>query len=148
GVLMDSDGAYPVTDSGSKKLEMYYGNFDKRRYEKKDVEYYLMVGNPEQIMDNVSDISGKAPMLPKWAMGFMNTEWGIDEAEMRDMVSQYRAKDIPIDSYAIDYDWKKWGEDNYGEFSWNTSNFPSVANGTLKSDMNGEGIQMVGIMKP
>ncbi len=148
GILLDADGAYPVTETSTKKMEMYYGNFDKRRYEKKDVEYYVMVGEPKEIMRGVSAISGKAPLLPKWALGFMNTEWGIDETELRNVVDTYRAKNIPIDSYSIDYDWKKWGESNYGEFNWNTDNYPSAATTALKSDMDSKGIHLIGIMKP
>ena len=30
------------------------------------------------------------------------------------MVELYRAKNIPIDGYAFDYDWKRYGDDNYG----------------------------------
>ena len=148
GILLDADGAYPVTETASKKLEMYYGDFDKRRYKKNDIEYFVIVNDPKGIMNSIGEISGKAPMLPKWALGFMNTEWGIDETEMMNDVDTYRAKNIPIDSYSIDYDWKKWGENNYGEFNWNTKNFPSAATTSLKTAMDGKGIKMIGIMKP
>ena len=64
------------------------------------------------------------------------------------MVELYRAKNIPIDGYAFDYDWKRYGDDNYGEFTWNTDNFPSAASTQLKEDMESKGIKMIGITKP
>ena len=55
---------------------------------------------------------------------------------------------IPIDNYTLDFDWKAWGEDNYGEFRWNTTNFPGGATGELKEMMSAKGIKLTAIMKP
>ncbi|MFD0670714.1 TIM-barrel domain-containing protein [Cohnella sp. GCM10027633] len=150
GVLVDSDGGYPYTNDTSGKLEFYYGGTptEGRRYSKTNVEYYLMLGNPYEIMDAYGEISGKTPMLPDWSLGFSNFEWGIDQTELENTVETYRAKNIPIDGFALDYDWKKYGEDNYGEFAWDTSNFPDAASTTLKTDMANEGIKLIGITKP
>lgn len=139
GVLVDSDGGY-FTISGDKM------SFEESS--KEDVNYYVMVGNPNEIMSTTAEISGKPPMFPKWAMGFTNTEWGIDEKELTNIVNTYRSKNIPIDNYCLDFDWKAWGEDKYGEFRWNTEKFPSGPSGKLKSDMDAKGIKLTGIMKP
>lgn len=41
GILVDSDGGYPYTNSTDRKMEFYYGGTpaEGRRYEKEDVEY-------------------------------------------------------------------------------------------------------------
>lgn len=150
GILVDSDGGYPYTNSTDKKMEFYYGNTttEGRRYSKEDVEYYIMLGNPKEIMKGYAKITGTSPMMPKWSLGFSNFEWNINETELNEMVELYRAKNIPIDSYAIDYDWKKYGEDNYGEFTWNTSNFPSATTTSLKTSLDARGIKLIGITKP
>lgn len=150
GLLVDSDGGYPYTNSSDHKMEFYYGGTpaEGRRYEKEDVEYYIMLGDPKEIMSAFSKITGTSPMMPKWSLGFSNFEWGINETELNQMVDTYRAKNIPIDAYAFDYDWKDYGEDNYGEFRWNTDNFPSAATDALKQMMSEKGIKMIGITKP
>ncbi len=150
GVLVDSDGGYPVTDAATGKLEFYYGGTptEGRRFVKDDLEYFIMVGEPKEIMTAMSNVTGKAPLLPKWSLGFMNFEWGINQAELMDSVDTYRAKNIPLDAYALDYDWKNYGETNYGEFTWNTSNFPSASTTALKTMMDGKGVKMIGITKP
>lgn len=150
GILVDSDGGYPYTDDSTGQLEFYYGGIPEegRRYTKSDIEYYAIVGNPHEIMSGVAEITGKSPMLPKWSLGFMNFEWGTNQTEMTNAVDTYRAKNIPIDGFAIDYDWKKYGETNYGEFAWNTPNFPDAGSTTLKSNMDAKGIKMIGITKP
>lgn len=149
GVLVDSDGGYPYTDT-TGKLEFYYGGTptEGRRYTKTNVEYYIMVGEPKEIMASYAQVTGTAPMLPKWSLGFMNFEWGIDQDELEAHVDGYRARNIPIDAFALDYDWMDYGEDNYGEFRWNTDNFPDAATTQLKEDMEAEGVRLIGIRKP
>ncbi|ANC77416.1 glycosyl hydrolase family 31 [Fictibacillus phosphorivorans] len=150
GLLVDSDGGYPYTDEVTGKMEFYYGGTptEGRRYTKTDLDYYVMLGDPNEIMDAASEITGRAPMLPKWALGFSNFEWDTNETEMTSMVDTYRAKNIPIDSYGLDYDWKKYGEDQYGEFKWNTTKFPSSSSTAFKTTMDNKGIKMIGITKP
>jgi len=150
GVLVDSDGGYPFTSSKDKKMEFYYGDTvtEGRRYDKEDIEYYVILGDPKEIMRGYSKITGTSPMMPKWSLGFMNFEWDINESELTNNVNTYRAKDIPLDAYAFDYDWKKYGEDNYGEFIWNTGNFPSASSSKLKNTMDSDGVKMIGITKP
>lgn len=139
GILVDSsEGLYTIDN---KKID-----FEKPS--KKDLEYYVMVGKPEEIMNSLAKVSGKTPMFPKWAMGFTNSEWGIDEKELTDIVDTYRSKNIPIDNYTLDFDWKAWGEDNYGEFRWNDKKFPDGASGKLNTIMESKGIKLTGIMKP
>lgn len=150
GLLVDSDGGYPVVESTSGKLEFYYGDTttEGRRYFKDNVEYYVLLGEPEDIMENYAHVTGQSPMMPEWSLGFSNYEWGIDQAELYAMIDTYRAKGIPLDSYGIDYDWKNYGSDNYGEFTWNTNNFPDAASSALKNKLEGEGVKLIGITKP
>lgn len=150
GVLIDSDGGYPYTNSSEGKLEFYYGGIptEGRRYAKSDVEYYVMLGTPKEIMGAYADITGSTPMLPDWSLGFSNFEWDTNETEMLSMIDTYRAKNIPIDSYGLDYDWKQYGESNYGEYTWNTTNFPSASTTALKTIMDQKGVHMIGITKP
>ncbi|EPM8375498.1 TIM-barrel domain-containing protein [Listeria monocytogenes] len=154
GLLVDSDGGYPYSVSDEEKLEFYYGDtvVEGRRYVKENVEMYLMSGEPEEIMSSYADVTGHTPMMPKWSLGFSNFEWGTNETEFRENINTYRAKGIPIDSFAFDYDWKFYGDPtyggDYGEFAWNTENFPSAKDTTLKSDMDALGVKMIGITKP
>ena len=156
GLLIDSDnGFFELTDTA---LNFLYGkvpdDWDRRRYDKrKNVLYYLFVGGPKEVLRAAAEVSGRAPMLPRWAMGFTNSQWGIDETELIRIIELYRAKDIPIDNFTFDFDWKAWGEDHFGEFRWNAANFPDAerpdgAGSVLKTLMDGLGVKMTGIMKP
>ncbi|MGD9155055.1 MAG: glycoside hydrolase family 31 protein, partial [Bacillota bacterium] len=149
GLLVDSDGGKFTIDhtklefSGVRKKPQ-----DSKEIPKKNVKYYIAVGPPKSVLSAMSAVTGRPPMLPRWAMGFMNSEWGIDQKELASHVNSYRAKGIPIDAYILDFDYKDWGGGDFGEFKWNHANFPDGADGVLKANMDKVGIKLCGIMKP
>jgi alpha-glucosidase (family GH31 glycosyl hydrolase) len=148
GVLVDSiDGNFLKTGT---HLEFSGGS-------RKDVEFYLLVGPPKKTMAAVAALTGESPIPPKWSLGFMNSQWGLDENEVKRIVTGYRSRQIPIDAFILDFDYKAWGEDNYGEFRWNGTSgpgnvapdkFPDGPSGKFGKEMLAQGIKLVGIMKP
>ncbi|HTU33598.1 MAG TPA: TIM-barrel domain-containing protein [Candidatus Acidoferrum sp.] len=150
GLLVDSDG-------GNFNINEDTGALNFTDSSRKDVEYFVVVGDPMTTMHAVADITGHAPMMPKWTLGFMNSQWGTTEAAVKDIIKTYRAKEIPIDGFILDFDWKAWGEDNYGEWRWNSTSgpgnvspdkYPDGASGKFAQEMRDEGIKLVGILKP
>ena len=148
GVLIDSDGGIFNTQDNS--VEFTSGSRD-------ELEYFVIVGKPLEVMSGLSSITGRPPLPPKWSLGFINSQWGVTEDEVKQLVSTYRAKHIPLDAFILDFDWKAWGEDNYGEWRWNSTStsesfspnkFPDGASGELAKEMRTEGIKLLGILKP
>lgn len=148
GLLVDSDGG--DFDISEGMLRFSGGS-------RSDVEYFVVLGDPKTVMRGVGSISGYPPMMPKWTLGFMNSQWGTTEAEVGQIIDTYRAKRIPIDGFILDFDWKAWGEDDYGEWRWNSTSgpgnfhpgkFPDGASGVFARQMLDKGIKLVGIFKP
>ncbi|WP_343124464.1 TIM-barrel domain-containing protein [Rhodanobacter sp. B04] len=139
GVLLDSDGARFTLKPTTIEID------DQAR---KDPDYYIVLGTPAEIFGALAQLSGHTPLFPKWAMGFTNSQWGIDQQELLQIVDTYRAKHIPLDNFTLDFDWKAWGEDDYGEFRWNANKFPGGPDGQLKAQLDRRGIHLTGIMKP
>ncbi|WP_082190170.1 TIM-barrel domain-containing protein [Frateuria defendens] len=111
-------------------------------------DLYLIAGDPHAIFAALARLSGPTPLFPKWAMGFNNSQWGIDQAELLGIVEGYRTRHIPLDNVVLDFDWKAWGEDDYGEFRWNPAKFPGGPDGSLKRTLDARGVRLTGIMKP
>ena len=81
-------------------------------------------------------------MPPKWTLGFLNSQWGSTEKEWRQLAQTYEEKGIPVSGLIFDFDWKAWGEDDYGEWRWNSTSgdgssgpnkFPNGASGKFAS---------------
>ncbi len=139
GLLFDTLGARFELNSGSIRVS----NFSR-----KDIDIFILTGNPYHLFSALAGLSGHPPMYPKWAMGFMNSQWGINEKELLQIVDTYRAKHIPIDNFILDFDWKAWGQNHYGEFRWNTKKFPDGPSGRLKAILDKQGMHLSGIEKP
>ena len=139
GVLIDCDGA---------DFDLADGRVAVNNFKRPDADYYILVGTPEELFGELAKLSGPAPLFPKWAMGFTNSQWGIDQKELLDIVKTYRAKHIPIDNFTLDFDWKAWGQGDYGEFRWNPEKFPDGPSGKLAKLLEAKGVHLTGIMKP
>lgn len=140
GLLADTEGADVELDGGNLRVRGRKGHTIH--------DVYVLLGPPKRVFAALAQVSGETPLFPKWAMGFTNSQWGIDQRELLQLVDAYRAKHIPIDNFTLDFDWKAWGEDDYGEFRWNTDKFPGGPDGSLKTALDAEGVHLTGIMKP
>lgn len=138
-VLVDSKGA---------RFDLHTAGLTVTRLSRPDPDFYLIAGAPKAIFAAVADLSGHAPLFPKWSLGFINSQWGIDEARLLHIVRGYRSRHIPLDAFSLDFDWKAWGEDQYGEFRWNPHKFPDGSSGKLGGELAGLGVHLIGIMKP
>ncbi len=139
GLLVDSAGG------------QFFADPDRLAYrddQARAPDFFLLVGGPKALMSRMSAISGRPQMLPKWALGFINSQWGLDQAQLESVVATYRGSRIPLDAFGLDFDYKAWGEDNYGEFRWNLAKFPDGASGALGDRLRGLGVNLIGIMKP
>ncbi len=116
-------------------------------FSKKDFDLYFILGNPADIFQAMADLTGRPPLFPRFSFGFLNTEWGMDEAELLRDVRTYREKGIPVDAYVLDFDWMAYGEDNYGEFRWGPK-FPGALIGTLQDSLDSLKLELFGIRKP
>ncbi len=148
GLLIDSEaGDFRITPT----------NLDFEGDSRPDLEAFIAVGPPLTTMANLSRLVGPPPLPPKWTLGFLNSQWGSTQREVEDIVAKYRQRQIPIDGFILDFDWKAWGEDNYGEWRWNSTSgpgnvapdkFPDGASGIFARRMQKEGVKLAGILKP
>ena len=139
GVLIDSDGGRFNVDGNSLSFD---------RDSRKEIEAFIIVGPPEAVMSGAGLLSGTPPMSPKWTLGFINSQWGTDQRLIESYIATYRKKRIPIDGFIMDFDWKAWGSDDYGEWRWNPQKFPGGPSGAFAREMASQGVNLAGIFKP
>ena len=148
GVLVDSDGGR----FESRNATMRFSGSSRP-----DLEFFAIVGEPMEIMEGLARLTGASPMPPRWTLGFLNSQWGATEAQINAIATGYRKRNIPISGFILDFDWKAWGEDNYGEWRWNSTDapgnafpnkFPNGASGKFASGLLQNGIHLAGILKP
>ncbi len=88
------------------------------------IDYYFIHGrNLDQVIQGYRDITGKATMMPKWAMGLWQCrERYKTQEELLSVVKEFRNRKIPLDN--IVQDWFYWKEDQWGSHEFDGERFP------------------------
>ncbi|HYF66766.1 MAG TPA: TIM-barrel domain-containing protein, partial [Ohtaekwangia sp.] len=119
-----SEGGYlgvrhlnPISAEEQAKLSLFSEVGD-------EINYYFIKGNTaDEVIQGYRTLTGKAPIVPKWAMGFWQSrERYRNQKEMIDVVKEYRKRNIPIDNIVLD--WQYWEDPKWGSHEFDASRFP------------------------
>lgn len=116
GILLDSYSLIMFHDDA-------FGSYLSSEVDE-ELDYYFLVG-PEldDIVGGIRFLSGKAPMLPQWALGYVQSkERYTSQAELVATVREYRERGLPIDCIVLD--WKSWTGELWGQKSLDPERFP------------------------
>ena len=90
------------------------------------LDYFVLVGkSPKDLLVHYTDLTGRPPMPPKWALGL----WFIcrtqaDAREFMDDCSALRAHDIPCDAISLEPGWMAKNYDFSIDKDWHPDRFP------------------------
>jgi alpha-D-xyloside xylohydrolase len=93
-----------------------------------ELDYYVIRGrNFEDVTRGYYDLTGRPPMLPKWAFGYVQSkERYVTADEMLEVVREYRRRRIPLDLIVLD--WKSWPNGGgWGQKSFDPERFSDPA---------------------
>lgn len=88
------------------------------------VDYYFIYGkNMDEVISGYRTLTGKATMVPKWALGFWQSrERYKTQEEIVSTVAEFRKRKIPLDNIVLD--WSYWKENDWGSQDFDSSRFP------------------------
>ena len=93
--------------------------------------YFLAYGHDyKAALKDFTRFAGKMPLPPRYAFGYWwSRYWTYSDRELRTLVKNFRAYDIPLDVLVIDMDWHYTDGDRGGwtGWSWNRTLFPDPA---------------------
>lgn len=91
------------------------------------IDYYVVPApDMDQAIAGYRRLTGKAPMMPRWAYGFWQSRQRYNtQAELVEVMQTYRDQRIPIDN--IVQDWFYWPEDSWGCHCFDPARFPDPA---------------------
>ncbi len=107
----------PVQPAEQNKLSLWSEMGDQ-------LDYYFIKGDKiDEVIAGYRKITGKAQVMPKWAMGFWQSrERYKTQDEILNVLKEFRQRQIPIDN--IVQDWSYWPEDAWGSHDFDTTRFP------------------------
>jgi len=106
------------------------------------IDYYVIAGpSIREVVRRYTDLTGKAPLPPQWALGYQQSRYSyMSAAEVRQIAGRLRADRIPTDVIWLDIDY----QDRNRPFTVNTQTFPDLKG--LASELGSQGIKLVPIV--
>ena len=102
------------------------------------IDYYFISGeNMDEVISGYRTVTGKAPVMPEWAMGFWQSRQRYtNQEELLDVAGEYRKRNIPFDNIVLD--WQYWPADKWGDHQFDVTRFPDPDGmiRTLHDDLN------------
>ena len=81
------------------------------------VDYTVFVGSPDEIIATYRELTGKAPLMPEWALGYIHCRERFHSSEeILQTANRFRQEQMPIS--VIVQDWQYWGK-----YGWNSMRF-------------------------
>jgi alpha-D-xyloside xylohydrolase len=121
----------PESEWTRNKLSLYSEVADQ-------IDYYFVHGdNLDQVINGYRTLTGKVPMMPKWAMGFWQSrEHYNSQDDILSTVREFRKRQIPLDN--IVQDWFYWKEDQWGSHEFDIARYadPKGMIETLHHDLH------------
>lgn len=89
-----------------------------------EMDYYFMYAPSfDEIICCYRNLTGRAPLLPRWAFGYVQSkERYQSQEELIRVVREYREHKIPLDVIVLD--WLSWTGDLWGQKSLDPERFP------------------------
>lgn len=105
------------------------------------IDYYIIAGpSPAEVVRRYTGLTGKAPLAPRWALGFQQSRYSyMSDAEVRAVAGRMRSDKVPLDVIWLDIDY----QDRNRPFTVNTRTFPNLKK--LTGDLRADGIRIVAI---
>lgn len=108
------------------------------------LRYYFIPGPPAQALERFTALTGRAPLPPRWALGYHQSRWGYEnEADVREVAAGFRQRSWPLSAIHLDIDYM----DGFRVFTIDRERFPDLKQ--LTSDLQAEGgVKLVTIIDP
>lgn len=110
--------------------------------------FFILAGDPYQVLDTLADLTGRTPVPPRWATGYMQSRYGYHtQKDYYWLMENFRGRKIPCDVLIFDLDWFAHGDDiRMGNLSWSPVQFPDSAR--LMADLKARGFKAINIIEP
>ena len=107
------------------------------------LRYYLISGSPAQLLERYTELTGRPPLPPRWALGYHQSRWGYrTEAAVRETVKGFESHNLPLSAIHLDID----SQVGHRAFTIDPDRFPQLASFT--QELAAKGVQLIAINSP
>lgn len=146
-LLLSADG-YAIVFDDFAAATLIAGNPIKYISESNlPITYYYVAGdNAAELTERLTDLTGRQPIAPLWALGYITSKYGYhNQAETEGAVDTLKTRGYPLDGIVLDLYW--YGrEEDMGRLAWDPDQWPDAAG--MLSRLDSLGVKTVAISQP
>lgn len=142
-LAVGADSSYLVFHENPFRGTLAFGEAVEARFEGGALRYYVIPGPPPRALERYTELTGRPPLPPRWALGYHQSRWSYDtEAEVREVSDGFRHHALPLSAIHLDIDHM----DGFRVFTTDPRRFaalPVLARSLLELD-----VRLVAIVDP
>ena len=87
------------------------------------VDYTVFVGTPDEVIASYRDLTGPAPLMPSWALGYIHCRERFHSSqEILETANRFKKEQLPVD--VMVQDWQYWGKYGWNSMRFDEANYP------------------------
>ena len=148
GLTVDDGRVYGVLIDHTGRVEMDIGKTNEAQVSMTVqgdslIAYFFAGPTPADVMMQYTELTGRMPLPPRWAIGYHQCRWGyMNEQEVQQVAAEMRKRNHPCDAIWLDIDYMN----GYRDFTWDAERFPRPEQ--LTEYLHAQGMRLVTIIDP
>ncbi|MEW6496687.1 MAG: TIM-barrel domain-containing protein [Cyanobacteriota bacterium] len=136
-------GSYLVFYENSFDANFTFAETAVADFEGGCLRYYFTAGSPAQLLERYTELTGRSPLPPRWALGYHQSHWGYrTEQVIREEAQGFKFHNLPLSAIQLDIDC----EAGYRAFTIDPNRFPDL--GSFTQELLEQGVRFIPIMNP
>ena len=140
---LHGEGSYLLFYENSYPATLGYDEEIQAHFEGGALRYYFMPGPPDRALQSYTELTGRPPLPPRWALGYHQSRFSYaTEEEVRQVAEGFTSRGLPLDAIHLDIHYMR----GYRVFTVDEKRFPDLSN--LTRDLGAQGVRLVAILDP
>lgn len=146
--LVFYENSYPATFTFTDAENSYPDTFKFKdvaiaAFEDGALRYYFTFGSPAEVLARYTQLTGRPPLPPRWALGYHQSRWGYEtEAEVRKTAQGFQTHNLPLSAIHLDIDCQK----EFRPFTIDPDRFPKLKE--FSQELAEQGVRLIAINSP
>lgn len=140
---LHQQGSYLIFYENSHHAHFSFDTTAKAIFEGGALRYYFTPGSPQQVLERYTDLTGRASLPPRWALGYHQSRWGYrTEAAVRETVQTSKQLDLPLSAIHLDIDVQV----GFRAFTIDPERFPGFQ--AFTQELEADNVKFITILNP
>jgi alpha-glucosidase len=140
---LHQQGSYLIFYENTYPATFTFEDVATAAFEGGALRYYVTAGSPAQLLERYTELTGRSPLPPRWALGYHQSRWGYrTEEAVRESVEGFKSHNLPLSAIHLDIDVQV----GFRAFTIDPDRFPKLPDFT--KELAAEGVQFITILNP